>query len=68
MVVTMALLADTRGGCWRNLAFQSEPGRPRNARRFNSTDSALFLHTGGSPAIYAYRSHFDKGASDWGGV
>lgn len=36
--------------------------------RFSSTDSVLFLHTGGSPAIYAYRSHFDKGASDWGGV
>ena len=27
--------------------------------RFSATDSVLFLHTGGAPAIYAYRSHFN---------
>ncbi|MGN6666238.1 MAG: D-cysteine desulfhydrase family protein [Trinickia sp.] len=27
--------------------------------RFSPTDSVLFLHTGGAPAIYAYRSHFN---------
>ncbi|MGN6318318.1 D-cysteine desulfhydrase family protein [Trinickia sp.] len=30
--------------------------------RFSSADRVLFLHTGGTPAIYAYRSHFDRGA------
>uniref|UniRef100_UPI001A8D4240 pyridoxal-phosphate dependent enzyme n=1 Tax=Trinickia mobilis TaxID=2816356 RepID=UPI001A8D4240 len=27
-------------------------------RRFKPTDNILFLHTGGTPALYAYRSHF----------
>jgi len=29
--------------------------------RFSPTDNVLFLHTGGTPAIYAYRSHFGDG-------
>jgi L-cysteate sulfo-lyase len=32
------------------------------AGRFGPSDNVLFLHTGGTPAIYAYRSLFGYGA------
>ena len=34
------------------------------AGRFKSSDNVVFLHTGGTPAIYAYRSLFGYGGRD----
>jgi L-cysteate sulfo-lyase len=34
------------------------------AGRFKPSDNVVFLHTGGTPAIYAYRSLFGYGSRD----